>query len=300
MQTGKRTAWLLVICLQFLVLGAGCVDLWSQVASRDWGQEPAADGGIDDPTAPRIPKPLERCPELTDGTVELLGTSVRLWIGDQHASGGPLVVYWYGTGSSTAELTSNVGPDLEALLADGAVVAAITQTTERGTITSTGTWSTGDLFVVDELVACASEKLGIDPRRVYTTGCSSGAIQAGVMATLRSSYVASAALNSGGLVQQFDLQDSRHVPPVITTHGPQGSDVIIIDFADASLALARDVVSRGGFAVDCPHDGNHCGATPEIKAAQWQFLTDHPYRIDPEPYADGLPEGFPDSCTIIE
>jgi hypothetical protein len=56
----------------------------------------------------------------------------------------------------------------------------------------------------------------------------------------------------------------------------------------------------GGFAVDCPHDAGHCGATPELKAAQWKFLQDHPFGADPEPYASGLPEGFPSACTIVE
>lgn len=304
MQHGKR-AIQLAICLQLLVLGVGCNDVWRDVASRDWNLANAADSGVaepePEPDAPRIPAPLLTCPELKDGVVELLGVQVRLWVGDKHKSGGPLVVYWYGTGSSVEEVSGDVGPNLEALIEDGAVVAALTKTTERGTNPSTGTWYTGDFFVVDELVGCAVEQLGIDPRRIYTTGCSSGGIHAGAMAYQRSSYVAAAALNSGGLTQQFELQDPWRAPPaVITTHGPKDWDVVIIDFADASLAFDRDVVERGGFAVDCPHDEGHCGATPEIKAAQWQFLKDHPYGIETEPYASGLPDSFPDSCTIIE
>jgi predicted esterase len=299
MQHSKRTAYGLVMCLKILVLGVGCDGLWRELASRDLGQEPAADSGSLDPTAPRIPRALDRCPELQTGDVQLLGTPVRLWLGEQHKPGGPLVIYWYGTGSSPAEVTSEVGPKLEALLSQGAVVATLVATTGNGTDTGTGTWYTGDLKVVDQLVACAVEQLGIDARRIYTTGCSYGAVQAGVLAYLRSSYVAAAALNSGGSVKEFELQDAAHVPAVITAHGPQGQDLIIVDFHDASLALDRDVAARGGFAVDCAHELNHCGAPPELKDAQWQFLQDHPFGVSPEPYANGLPDGFPEACEII-
>ena len=297
---GRRRLFGLALWASVLVFSAGCQDLWREVGSRDWGQQPAADGGSAHPAGPRTPRAKHECPELKAGEVELAGTKVRLWIGDQQKPGGSLVVYWYATGSSPLELTTGAGPNLAALLADNAVVATLTTTTGEGVDTSTGTWYTGDLAVVDELVACAVDQLGIDVRRIYTSGCSSGAVQAGVMAYLRSSYVAAASLNSGGLVTQFALEDSSHVPAVITAHGPQGLDVIIIDFADASVALDRDVVKRGGFAVDCAHEGGHCGATPELKAVQWQFLQAHTFGIDPEPYADGLPQEFPAACTIIE
>lgn len=297
MQHGRSAAFGLTMGV--LLFSAGCQDIWREIGSRDWGQS-TADAGSNEPGAPRTPRAKHECPELHTGEVELAGSTVQLWIADNQKPGGSLLVYWYGTGSSPAEVTQPPGVDLEALLADGAVVATLKTTTGEGVITSTGTWSTGDLTVVDELVACSVEQLGIDIRRIYTTGCSSGAVQAGVMSYLRSSYVAAAALNSGGLVADFPLEDPSHIAPVITTHGPQGWDVVIIDFADASLALDRDVVSKGGFAVDCPHEGNHCGATPEIKASQWQFLKDHPFGAEPEPYASGLPEGFASACKIVE
>ena len=84
----------------------------------------------------------------------------------------------------------------------------------------------------------------------------------------------------------------------MTLHGSHASDVVIVDFSDASLALTRDVVSHGGFAVDCDHQGGHCGAPSELQAAAWQFLQDHPFGVQPEPYAAGLPASFPSYCKI--
>jgi hypothetical protein len=136
-------------------------------------------------------------------------------------------------------------------------------------------------------------------RRIYTAGCSSGGVQAGVMAYLRSSYVAAAIPNSGGTVAQFELEDPAHVPAIMTAHGRTGLDVVIIDFANASRVLAADIAAQGGFAVDCDHDRGHCASPPELKNAQWQFLKDHPFGVTPEPYASELPASFPRYCSIL-
>ena len=88
------------------------------------------------------------------------------------------------------------------------------------------------------------------------------------------------------------------MPAVMTAHGRTGQDRVIIDFADASRALSRDVAARGGFAVDCDHGGEHCASPLALKNAQWQFLKDHPFGVTPEPYAGALPASFPRYCSI--
>jgi hypothetical protein len=63
--------------------------------------------------------------------------------------------------------------------------------------------------------------------------------------------------------------------------------------------LYTDVAAKGGFVVDCNHMGRHCGAPPEVVAAQWQFLKDHPFGFETSPYEEGLPDSFPGYCEII-
>ena len=84
------------------------------------------------------------------------------------------------------------------------------------------------------------------------------------------------------------------------THGAAGVDVVFIDFSDTSATLTRDVASKGGVVVNCDHGGFHCGSPAAVKSAQWEFLEAHPFGVDPDPYASGLPAGFPDACEVID
>jgi poly(3-hydroxybutyrate) depolymerase len=238
---------------------------------------------------------------IVSGAASVGHIPVQLWVKESPTGDTiPVVIYWHGTGSTPSEAELMLDDTFEQLTSEGGVIIALGGTTGVGEITSTGTWSIGDFAVVDQLVACAAEQLPIDTRRIYTTGCSAGAVHAGVMAYERSGYIAAAALNSGGQVRTFPLQEPGHVPNVITAHGPSATDVVIIDFAQASIAYANQLASQGGFAVDCGHNFGHCGAPAELKRALWQFLTDHPFGVAPEPYASGLPASFPDYCQIVE
>jgi hypothetical protein len=117
----------------------------------------------------------------------------------------------------------------------------------------------------------------------------------------RSNYIAAAMPNSGGevIAGEYPLE-GKHVPSLITTHGAPGSDVVVIDFSKTSATEDMDVVSKGGFAVDCNHGGGHCGAPAPDIAAQWAFCKAHPFGVSPDPYASGLPSSFPSYCTIIK
>jgi hypothetical protein len=321
MRANRRTSISLSAGVVLLALGSGgCPGWWWGAVTHRSGHPdhpgPGA-GGADEPAAgsggpidrdagaigargePTTPRAKQACPTLATGTVKLLNSELQLWVGarqpDQH---GPLLIYWHGTGSNTAE-ASRLGPGVDEILASGGAVASIASTTSIGDDVGYGTWYTGDLDVADELVACAVEQLGIDTRRIYTAGCGAGGLQAGTQAYLRSSYIAAAAPSSGGRNLPVLLQDPSHVPAVITAHGDRESDIIIINLAESSLALANDIARIGGFAVDCDHGGGHCGGPPELRDAEWQFLKDHPFGYDPEPYAGGLPTDFPAYCKVI-
>jgi hypothetical protein len=116
----------------------------------------------------------------------------------------------------------------------------------------------------------------------------------------RSSYLAAAMPNSGGVVRPGTLQDPSHVPAIITAHGAMGSDVVVVEFTTTSLNEDMDIAKKGGFAVDCDHGGGHCQSPTAAKNAQWQFLKDHPFGVTPEPYAAGLPASFPMYCKVIK
>ena len=248
---------------------------------------------------PRLPAPTAPCPKLGTGIVEIVGVDVQLWVGPTIASlRGPVVIYWYGTGSSPQEVSSLYQFMVDQVVGRGGVVAAPVESTRLGKSTGPDTWYTGDFAVADEIVACAAEQLQIDARRIYVMGGSAGALQAGAMLFERSSYLAAAALNSGGLIDEYMLQDPAHVPAAMTMHGPTGTDVVIVDFARASLKLADEVKALHGFAVDCDHGGGHMAAPEDLRRASWTFLFEHPFGIGDEPYAAGLPASFPSYCKI--
>lgn len=251
---------------------------------------------------PKLPTTSEACPTLATGNVTVLGQSVQLWVGaKQTDKKGALFFYWHGTGSTSGEATGGMGSALQEITAEGGMVASFSTSTKAGQSTANNVWYTGDFAMVDVLVKCAVEQLNVDTRRIYTGGCSAGGLQAGAMVTGRASYLAAAMPNSGGVIEFFApaSDDPSHVPSVMTTHGVGGADVVGVDFEDTSNALCNRVTAAGGFAVDCGHSGGHCQSPSADKAAQWAFLKAHPYGVDPEPYAAGLPATFPSYCKIV-
>jgi predicted esterase len=245
-----------------------------------------------------LPSPKEACQPFVTGDMTFLGSKVKIWAGAPSGH-GPLVFYWYATFSSVAEVTSGLGQAaINDITSQGGVVAAMYTTTGQGQNTGDNVWYTGDFDVADEIVACAVQEQQIDTRRIHATGFSAGGLQSGYMAYARSSYIASVVTYSGGSFLST-LQDPTNTPAIMCQHGDSGSDVVVIDFAKASAATEADIKSKGGFAVDCNHGGGHLIPAADV-GATWQFLKDHPFNATPEPYAGGLPAGFPSYCTIVQ
>jgi poly(3-hydroxybutyrate) depolymerase len=238
---------------------------------------------------------------MVTGTAQFLGVDVQLWVGTPlPMQPGPILIYWHATASSGSEAEAMLGSAaIDDILSQGGVIAAPLGSTGTGVNTSgTSVFTSDDYAIADEIVACAAEQLNIDPRRIYTTGCSSGGLQAGAMLVLRSSYVAAGVTNSGGLWDSAASPQDEHAPAAMTIHGDPDTDVVILRFADTSARLVDNTVRRGGYAVNCDHGGGHCGLTPELRTAAWQFLMDHPFGVTPEPYEAGLPGTFPDDCAV--
>ena len=89
----------------------------------------------------------------------------------------------------------------------------------------------------------------------------------------------------------------RGSPRLRSMHGG-ADDNVGVNFGDTSATFEGVVTAAGGFAVDCNHMNGHCGAPPELYNAAIDFLLAHPYGVEPEPYAGGLPAGTPSYCAV--
>jgi poly(3-hydroxybutyrate) depolymerase len=211
------------------------------------------------------------------------------------ARSAPMLVYWHGTGSISEEYTIMAAPVMNGVTAAGGIIVSFQGTTGGDLTSGTSIFGEGDLTLVDQLVACAVRDHNVDPRRIYTMGCSGGGLFSTAMAALRSQYVAAVAPNSGGEAAPVAFRN-EHTPALMTVHGQSGSDVVIVDFSETSTTADRAFKARGGFVIDCDTGGGHCGGA-SLAGDVWRFFQAHPFGVSPEPWASGLPTGFSSQCT---
>jgi predicted esterase len=156
-----------------------------------------------------------------------------------------------------------------------------------------------DLQVADEVLACAARQLGTDPRRVHSVGMSAGGLQTTQMAYRRSSYIASVATYSGGVIEQLGVparQDSLNPVAALIFHGGP-EDVVIVSFQEASETFWRDLTEQGQFAAICNHGRGH--TIPfEARSTVWEFFRAHRYLTTLSPWAAGLPLAAPGYCAL--
>ena len=183
--------------------------------------------------------------------------------------------------------------------AEGGILVSFQGTTGGDSLSGTSVFGRGDLQLVDQLVACAVRDHNVDPRRIFTTGCSAGGLFATNLAALRSQYIAAAAPNSGGMTFPRQVA-SDYTPALMTVHGAPGRDVVVVDFSDTSATADRSFSERGGFVIDCNHGGGHCGGAG-LAGDIWEFFQAHPYGVEPapSPWTSGLPNGFSSACEIF-
>jgi hypothetical protein len=278
--------------------GAGTGGATSSAAST-------GSGAGDQPT--HLPTATGACPamaNLAGTTASFAGQDVTVWSGDPKSGPGPLLVYYYATGSTAMEPFVTIGQaQIDKIKSLGGAVVAQNVTTAKGATTGNDVWYTGDADIADEIVACAIQNQKIDPRRIHTAGYSAGALQSTYMWFARSGYVASVLTYSGGddMLDKVALQDPAHPPAALVTHGAHGKDTYggLIDFADASAAWEAEIKQANGFAIDCDDGGTHSDYVLRTKIAPQavQFFLDHPYGVKPEPYT-ALPAGWPAYCSI--
>jgi len=256
-----------------------------------------------------IPAVSGTCPTFKNGstvTVTAGGGSIQaqIWMGSSSMQGGPLILYWHGTGSSpSAEVP--IAFDTTALANAGGMIAGFVSSSRTGTTTgNTGdaVWYESDAAFADQVVACAIQQLNISPRRIHTAGYSAGGLQTVYMWYGRSGYIASVISYSGGdaTINKAQSQDPTNIPAAIAAHGAMGSDALILDFASASATWESEIKADKGFSIDCNDGGNHLAffstRAPGLKPVALQFFLDHPFKA-PNTYTT-LPSGFPSYCHI--
>jgi hypothetical protein len=246
---------------------------------------------------PVIPPVSGDCPAWANGMITFMGLGgIQIAVGPKpQGPTGPMLVYWHGTGSTSGEYAFMAAPVVAGIQQAGGVIVSFQGTTGGDLYSGTSIFGVGDLNLVDQLVACAVRDYNVDPRKIFTMGCSAGGLFAGAMAALRSNYVAAVETNSGGWVTSVAFESS-YTPPLMTVHGAQGSDVVIVDFSQTSMTADFAFKARGGFIIDCDTGGGHCGGAGLADDA-WQFFVAHPYAVVPEPWARGLPAGFSSQCN---
>ena len=172
------------------------------------------------------------------------------------------------------------------------------------------TWGAEEeLVFFEDLLSCINEQYNVDLAQVHGIGVSAGALWITYLSTTdRIKYFASVESLSGGLGEDPFVWSMEWVPqpnkfPAIVLWGG-AADWLGISFNDASIRYRDELMADEHFVVECVHDSGH--AVPPIDPpepgvtrfwALWQFMMDHPYGVK-SPYANGLPEGYPDWCQI--
>ncbi len=149
-----------------------------------------------------LPTASGSCPSMANlnGTnVTFGGQAYTVWSGDPSKGPGPLLVYWYATGSNSSEPTWAIQqPQIAKITAAGGAVIAQVTSTHSGANTGDAVWYTGDVTIADQAVACAIQTQHIDKRRIWVAGYSAGALQTVYMWYARSGYVSGGISYSGG------------------------------------------------------------------------------------------------------
>jgi hypothetical protein len=259
------------------------------------------------PVPEALPTPAGTCPTFTTAIVDFWpadtpARSVRLWAGDTPKPGGMLVIYWHAYGSDPAEAPYTLSPAvIDAIVAEGGVVAAPYPADDVGEFpwfVVNNSPRPDDMLLGDEIVACAIEQAGIDPRRIHVTGMSAGGLQTVAYTMARSRYVASAASFSGGSYTMLPFEDPDNHFAAMIIHGGD-NDIFggLVNFKTLSVAWYNQLIENGHFAFMCDHGGGHT-VPANYGASVANFFFAHPFGTEPSPYAAGLPAEMPDDCAL--
>lgn len=301
--------------------GAGSAGTAGAAAGSSAGASAAGSGGgagaAGGPSGPPSPDPkflvpaTGTCPEFRDGYAMFAPDGkqrrVLLYAAPKPDLHGPLVISWHSTLPSPEDAAVWIGQSvIDEIKAQGGIVAAPAAADPSSTRpwdnTPMGPRNTdADQRLMDEIVGCAVSKVGIDVRRIHSTGMSAGGLKTAQVSLRRSGYLASVVVYSGGLTEGDNPPDQDPTNPVAAMVLYGGvtdiSPVDGINYTDASNRYLDTMKARGSFAFLCDHGGGH-SVPSDSQASAWKFLQDHPFGTKPSPYAMQLPSGFLRYCAL--
>jgi predicted esterase len=273
---------------------------------------PGADPGDDtaapeeEDTAPPAPEAPTYsggvCPTLVEGTNEgfMSGGEARTFELRLPANpeGAPVVFGWHWLGGNARQAIRYL--ELESLVEEqGAIVIA------PDSCCSDYEWEfisqpegNVDLALFDDALACLADQFAVDTRRVYATGMSAGGLWTSYLTVHRSQNLAATAIFSGGTTGVIAYTAPQDDIPVLALWGGPSDTYGPLSFETTTLGMTEDLVADGHFVVACDHDGGHT-IPADPSSFFLPFFADHEKGQSPEPWAAGLPEGYPSICGIV-
>jgi predicted esterase len=269
----------------------------------------SSDPGVDaaPAAAPLIPQPTGTCPAIVNGDVMFSPAGmpprmVKLQLDPTKIGNGPLILYWYATGSNTNEAGYALGATLNDITAGGGIVASPYADPTAGQfewfIVNKST-KLDDFMLADEIVGCLAQAHMIDTTHIHSMGMSAGALQTTAVSYVNSNWVASVATYSGGIPAGYSApasQDPANKFAALIFDGGMTDNVFMVDFQGASQAYKAALDADGHFTAICDHNMGHSipvDAAPSVA----KFFADNAFGQWPSPYAaSGLPAGFPSYC----
>jgi predicted esterase len=246
----------------------------------------------------------EDCPELVSGDnpgfpSAGLERTFRLYVPSTWTAEKkyPLVFVWHGLGQTQDEIQA--GSAIESFVDEKEIIAVVpdSQAEDKPGVEwdQLAVGENPDLVFFDDILTCVDKGYGVDLDRVHSTGLSAGGLWTTYLTMFRSEKIASSVAFSGGLLVPYPMPAAKR--PMIVAWGGEEDLAFDQNFNTLAFDLIGEIVPAGHFALACNHGQGHTWE-PEFTPWALQFLLDHPRTIAEEPYAAGIPEGFPEFCTI--
>lgn len=247
------------------------------------------------------------CPSFATTGAEVTFTSadverkVRAYLPGGDTTGAPLLFVWHPLGVSASQIAQ--WNDLQTLATDTGAVILVPSSQDSNMFD----WefvneSTTDIVLYDDLRTCAADQLGIDVRRVYTTGMSAGGLWSTYLTMHRADTLAASLIMSGGTDPVVTYESPDADIPVLMFYGGDNDTWsgggFSLDFQQATLAFADDIKEDVETVILCNHEGGHTLPPSNMGTVQG-FLLKHAYG-ERSPFADGDLTGLPSSCQAVE